>query len=244
MLLSYKFNYAQDTSSVKSRFGIGFSVDPGFSYRTVHVDSISTSNTYYKKYRDFLENGKTGCALNLFLFFELNRNFRIQSGFQISEKGYNRKNQLWHDENGMFDEGYANVYYQMRFIGFALEGVYVMNLKNFRLRFTAGGSFDYLFQNRLKAKIEYTPPSNTQPIMEFYEREAEPFWFNYPVWSLDSNKFNPSVNGSVAIEVDINEKASLFIGPKFNYAFTTIFEYPFRERLYQIGGTVGFSIKL
>lgn len=200
-------------STTYSKFDIGFTFSPNYSYRTIKTVA---SKSAMKNFYDTLEVARYSYTGGVNILFHVSKNLALGSGFLFSDQGERTKKYLIQPVNN-----YVNHYY---YIDVPLKANYYLTHKNVKFFITAG----------LAANIYLNSQTNT----EIGNVEK-----GYMRLSSDMLRLSVSFIGGLGIDCPLTDRWYFRLEPIYRRSLTPVADAPLKKYFYSAGLNVGLFCK-
>lgn len=242
LLLGVTKSIAAENDSLKRplEIGISFASTQNFRLLTTNAEPYTTISDYVS-YRTIYDRTKVGFNAHLFISKNIGNHFNALIGVSLQERGYNRYDVIWMDEDGVMELGRADLNFQMTYFGIPARLEYFYDFKHFTFFTNAGLGLDLMLRNAVEADIRYNT-GETETI-SYARNSRSTAWYT----TQSEEKMNATVvNSSVEMgfKIPFKEKFHLRFSANLNYTLTSTFKQHVRENLISAGIRAGLTYQL
>lgn len=220
--------FTQNTDVSESKFSIGLSFSPDYSFRKIVSDNSLSSNSIVN-HRDTFEIPKLGFTGGLSLQYRLGRVFTIETGLYFSDKGEKTNDMPLIME---VDEGMRNVrfVYHTSYIDIPLKTNINLLSGNFKAYISAGVVANVFIFERNVSFVEYASGKENKNS-------------SLTTTLFDYNRLALGFMAGFGLSYDISDKFTCKFEPNYKRFITSATHAPIKGFFYSTGLNVGVDYK-
>jgi hypothetical protein len=216
LLLMLNLSSQEKDSITYSKFDVGFTYSPDYSYRVLKTEA---TNSWIKDAYDTLEVPKYGYTVGLHIVYHVNKNLFVSSGVLFADRGEKTKEYTLQPVNN-----YTNHYY---YLDIPLKANYYLINKKLKLFLTAGAFASVYINSKTTTDVGNSTGKNENV-------------YTKP----DVSKLNFAFVGGLGIDCPVTDRWYFKLEPNYRRSFTPIANTPIKKYFYSFGVNLGFFCKL
>jgi Outer membrane protein beta-barrel domain len=220
---------AAQGNKIPVKLFVGLNFSPDYSYRTLKSDG-STGAELVSRFRNDQEIAKPGYTTGITLLLALSPKIILESGLQLSGKGYKTKEmELAYFPPNPAAPVAATGNFRFRYLGIPLRAKFAFGRPNFRLMPGIGCMINFLTSSTHKYRYTYSDGHKE-------EREES---FNTEYRKTD---FSPMI--SLGTDIRLNSRFHILAEPTYRWGMVSPKDSPITEKLWSAGLNVGLFYTL
>lgn len=224
--------FGQDLENQTSKFSLGLSFSPDYSYRTLNAEANSDDQSIVD-FRNRYESPKMGFTTGVRAVYRLNKSWSIEMGLLYSNKGEKQVNRYYvsiDPRKGFITDQdvTAKFYNHYKYLDIPVKANYYITAKRLKLFVSSGLSANVFLRYNAVSHIERADGS------EENDKSTE----------MKLSALNFSAMIGFGAEYQIKDRIHVRLEPEFRHAITSIIDRPIKQYPYSLGANAGIFIAL
>lgn len=217
------------TVSSSKRFQLGISFSPDLCYRTL-VNNDGSAGELVINSRNKNEQPKMGYTAGIIVGYTFKPGVALQTGLQLSNKGYRRKAlDLVFEQPGMDNPTRAEFTYRYHYLEIPLLLNFSLGENKLHLVAGAGITTGFLLNASQRVSLEYADGRTVKNVQDA---------------SGTFKKVNISPTISLGLDYRLSALIHLRVEPTFRYGLIKMMDTPISERLWNTGLKISYLVSL
>lgn len=219
----------ETTNSEFKKVQIGINISLDNTFRKLKNNGGSSTVDDIIKIRNENETYKTGYTTGLNVCFNIKNNVGLETGIQLSNKGYQtKKEDLNFGQANPKEPNNIRFIYNYHYIDIPVKANFTIGKRKVRFHTSFGITTNIFIKETQKTVLVYS---------DHTDKKTTQTNFNY-------NKVNITPTISVGIDYKINSRMNLRVEPTFRYGILKITNDPLTEYLYSGGLNISYYFGL
>ena len=223
-------SFAQESESLKeSRFSMGLSFSPDYTYRTLIALPSSRVSSGVISLRNDLESPRLGFTVGALVLMRLNERISLETGIKYSDKGEKIDDlQLTYATPDPSAPDKATFIYKYQYLDVPFKVNYSLTTGRFEFFLSAGASLNLFVRSQSVARFSYADKEKIETTQDY----------------VSLNRFNISGIIGVGFNYELLPKLHLRFEPEFLHFLTPIVPGSVIQLPYALGANVGVFLIL